>query len=87
MSADVWLLCMTSERHVFPNLSVLGVFSSKQKALDTLATLPPHTTYILYHTPMDTFLGFFTKSGTLKDGMGQLQHEHFDPRSRDVDAD
>jgi len=55
------------------------VFSSKDMALETMAGLPKGRTYILYRAPLDTFIGFFTNTGELKDGMGQLYHEHYEP--------
>lgn len=79
MPSEVWLLCLTSERTVFPNLSVLGVCTTKDKALELLSTLPKQNTYIMYRAPLDQFFGFYKRTGELKDGMGQLYHEHFEP--------
>lgn len=76
---EVWLLCLISDRGTFPNLSVLGVFATKERAEQTLRTLPRDNRYNLYRAYIDTFCGFFTKDAKLKDGMGQLYHEHYEP--------
>lgn len=76
---NVWLLCLTTGKPTFPNLSVLGVFTTRKKAEDTLQRLPSSQTYILYRAPIDEFFGYLGKDGMLKDGMGQLQHHHFAP--------
>lgn len=76
---NVWLLCLVIGKSPCSDLSVLGVFSTRKKAEDTLERLPSSQTYILYRAPIDEFFGYFRKDGVLKDGMGQLQHYHFEP--------
>lgn len=63
----------------FPNLFVVGVFSTRCKALETLRATPRHHDLVLYEAPLDRFLGFIDGSGRLLDDMGKLPHEHFLP--------
>lgn len=81
MLTEVWLLCLASDTARFPNLSVLGVFTTRDKAMEVLSTLPKENEYLLYQTPLDSFIGHYLKTGKLKDGMGQLRHEHFESDS------
>lgn len=75
---SVWLLCLSTGKPIFPNLSVLGVFSTRERAEETLQGLPLGETYILYRAPIDEFFGYVGRDGLVKDGMGQLQHHHFE---------
>lgn len=76
---EAWLLCLVSADRSFPNLSVLGIYTTEEAATSVLRTLPRENRYNLYRAPVDKFFGFFTEGGELKDGMGQLWHEHFVP--------
>lgn len=76
---EVWLLCLVSANRAFPNLSVLGIFTTEEAATSILRTLPRENCYNLYKASIDQFVGFFNKNGKLQDGMGQLWHEHFVP--------
>jgi hypothetical protein len=63
----------------FPNLHIVGIFSTRAKAIETLRDMPRDHAFTLYEAPVDCFLGFIDKSGHLLDGMGRLRHEHFLP--------
>lgn len=76
---EVWLLCLATNKHVFPNLSVIGIYTTRLGAQDILKTLPAQKRYLLYRIPLDQFLGHITKNGDLQDGMGKFPHEHFEP--------
>jgi hypothetical protein len=75
----VYLLAAVPGGNKFPNLHIVGIFSTRAKALETLRTTPRTHAFILYEAPIDRFLGFVDKSGRLLDGMGRLHHEHFLP--------
>lgn len=78
-SSEVWLLCLVTKRPIFPNLSVLGVYTTQAKAEEAQKTLPKDKYYMLYRVPVDQFVGHIKKNGDLQDGMGQLWHHHFEP--------
>lgn len=75
----VYLLAATTGGAKFPNLHIIGVFSSRQKAIETLRAVPRNHAFILYEAPIDRFWGFIDQSGRLLDGMGSLPHKHYLP--------
>ena len=74
----VWLVCLVGGKN-FPNLSVLGVYTSDKEMLSAVLALPRENHYNLYEAPVNKFLGYRHKSGQLLDGMGRLRHEHLFP--------
>jgi len=76
--SHVWLICLVG-RTRFPNLSVLGVYTAKEKLFEAMRSLPRESTYNLYKVPLDQFVGFWDKNGQLQDGMGRLRHWHLTP--------
>jgi hypothetical protein len=60
----------------FPNYYPVGIFSTREMALEQLKELTREHNYEIVKLPIDTFFGYIDRKGALKDGVGELHHEH-----------
>ncbi|MGZ4107604.1 MAG: hypothetical protein ACXVO1_09730 [Tumebacillaceae bacterium] len=70
----------------FPNYYPVGVYTTREKAVELLNGLTREHNYEIVKLPIDTFFGHINKKGNLSDGIGCLHHEHYPFRSDDEEA-
>ncbi|WP_078410752.1 hypothetical protein [Priestia abyssalis] len=78
----VWGIFVANRTGKFPNFFPVGIYSTHKKAEEELKNLPRDNNYQLLKLPIDSFFGYFNKSGDLV-GMDAIHHEHFDYRDEE----
>ncbi|WP_240418792.1 hypothetical protein [Paenibacillus periandrae] len=76
-SETVWGIFVASDSSRFPNFFPIGLYTTQEKALTALNSLPRDTNYQLLKLPLNkNFAYYHKKSGNLV-GMDDICHEHF----------
>ena len=74
----VWgLFVSDSGNNRFPNYYPVGIFLTREMAMEQLKELTKEHDYEIAKLPINKFFGYIDKKGILKDGIGDLHHEHY----------
>ncbi|MBY6270244.1 hypothetical protein [Parageobacillus thermoglucosidasius] len=74
---SIWMIFIVDHDRDFPNFFPIAAYSSQEKALNKLESLPKNHNYQLFEIPIDDFFGVITNNREICSGMGNLYHEHF----------
>lgn len=72
---QVWGLFVADRLKSFPNFYPVGLYTSRDKALEAMIELPKGQSYQVFQVPIDYYFGHTNKRGELC--MESLPHEHF----------
>lgn len=76
---QVWGLFVADRLKSFPNFYPVGLYTSRDQAIEAMTPLPPGQSYQLFQLPIDHYFGFRNRRGELC--MDSLPHWHFDDES------
>lgn len=73
----IWGIFVAENTGRFPNFFPIALYTTREKALEDIDTLPKDTNYQLLELPLNrNFAYYHKKSGKLV-GMDNIYHEHF----------
>ncbi|MFC5403113.1 hypothetical protein [Cohnella soli] len=73
----VWAIFVSEGDGGFPNFFPIGLFSSYERALEELDTLPQDMNYQLLRLPVNRMFPYYHKKSGKLIGMDGIHHEHF----------
>ncbi len=73
----VWAIFVAESTAKFPNFYPIGMFSSREQAIEELEALPKDMNYQLLSLPMNRMFAYYHKKSGKLVGMDGIYHEHF----------
>ncbi|MGC5328844.1 hypothetical protein [Brevibacillus sp. SYSU BS000544] len=75
----VWGIFVADSTRGFPNFFPIGIYTSREKALQELEILPEDTNYQVLRLPINRSFAYYHKKTGKLTGMDAIQHEHYKP--------
>ncbi|MFC5703518.1 hypothetical protein ACFPVX_19700 [Cohnella faecalis] len=76
MDEYVWAIFVAENDGVFPNFYPIGLYISREKAMEELEALPRDMNYQLLRLPVNRMFPYYHKKNGKLVGMDGIHHEH-----------
>jgi len=73
----VWGIFVADEKDAFPNFFPIGIYTTRELALNEVNDLPRERNYQLLRMPLNNNFAYFHKKTGKLVGMDAIHHEHF----------
>ncbi|TQR46383.1 hypothetical protein [Paenibacillus popilliae] len=73
----IWGIFVVENTGSFPNFFPIAIYSTREKALEDIDSLPKDTNYQLLKLPLNCNFAYFHKKNGKLVGMDNIYHEHF----------
>lgn len=73
----MWAIFVSESGGGFPNFYPIGLFSSRERAVEELDVLPQDMNYQLLKLPVNRMFPYYNKKNSKLIGMDGIYHEHF----------
>ncbi|MFC6553128.1 hypothetical protein [Cohnella cellulosilytica] len=80
MNKYVWAIFVAENTGRFPNFYPIGLYTSREKAIEELEALPREMNYQLLKLPVNQTFPYYHKESSKPVGMDGIYHEHFNFR-------
>lgn len=73
----IWGIFVVENAGSFPNFFPIAIYSTREKALENIDSLPKDTNYQVLKLPLNCNFAYFHKKTGKLVGMDNIYHEHF----------